>query len=137
VLLRGVLIAGGFALGEDAKQTAVVVIGRQAPPLEQYAADELYDYLQKLYGIQAQPTSPTTSVKFRPEWFLPTQQERGGVFPAEPMVAGLGRFSLPSVTSPRLFSAHRLVAWANNWKSGYGFVGLFAEFLIDRLAIVD
>lgn len=57
VLLCGVLIAGSLALGEDAKQTAAVVVGRQAHQLEQYAADELCDYLRKLYGIQVRPTS--------------------------------------------------------------------------------
>ena len=34
-----------------------VVVGKNAPEIEQYAAAQLADYLQKLYGIQAQPGS--------------------------------------------------------------------------------
>ncbi len=53
-----VLVSVGLpVLGEakSAPQVGVVVGGR-APQLEQYAAGQLCDYLQKLYGIEVKPT---------------------------------------------------------------------------------
>jgi hypothetical protein len=52
-----ILLAGTVATMAKEPPRVGVVVGREAPEIEQYATAQLCYYLQKLYGIQVQPGS--------------------------------------------------------------------------------
>ena len=57
VLVLSLLIAGSAAAGSGGRPRVGVVVGRAAGGLERFAAQELCDYLGKLFGVECRPTA--------------------------------------------------------------------------------
>jgi hypothetical protein len=57
-----VILSAAFLYARPTASSVAVVVGKNAPDLEKFAAAELCGYLNKLFGLEVQPTnSPATS----------------------------------------------------------------------------